>query len=119
MTSLGQGARITSADATIIQGALDEAFGYRGDVTICTYDGRRIEGFVFDRRCGPTLGESVVRILTAASETRIVVKYSEIEALEFTGRDTAAGKSWESWIRKYAQKRAAGETAEIACDAGD
>ena len=31
-------------------------------------------------------------------------------ALAFTGRDTAAGKSWEAWMKKYAEKKAAGES---------
>ncbi|MSR44733.1 MAG: hypothetical protein EXS15_05155 [Phycisphaerales bacterium] len=119
MTAPKQGARVTAADAGLLHAALDEAFGYRGDVTICTTDGRRIDGYVFDRRSGQTLDDSIVRILTATSETRVVVKYSEIDALEFTGRDTAAGKSWENWIRKYAQKKAAGESAEIPCDTLD
>ena len=30
-------------------------------------------------------------------------------ALAFAGRDTAAGKSWEAWVRKYWEKKAAGE----------
>ena len=34
---------------------------------------------------------------------------ASIAALAFTGRDTAAGKSWEAWIKKYAEKKAAGE----------
>jgi len=39
--------------------------------------------------------------------------------LEFSGRDTAAGKSWENWLRKYAQKKVAGEIASIESDLGD
>ena len=35
--------------------------------------------------------------------------YNEIARLEFTGRDTAAGKSFETWVRKYREKKAAGE----------
>jgi len=38
------------------------------------------------------------------------VSYADIAALAFTGRDTAAGKSWEAWMKKYAEKKAAGET---------
>jgi len=37
------------------------------------------------------------------------VPYAEIAALAFTGRDTAAGKSYEAWVRKYREKKAAGE----------
>jgi hypothetical protein len=29
--------------------------------------------------------------------------------LAFTGKDTAAGKSFEAWVRKYNEKKAAGE----------
>jgi hypothetical protein len=43
----------------------------------------------------------------------VSIPYAEIAALAFTGRDTAAGKSWEAWVRKYWEKRAAGETAEL------
>ena len=35
--------------------------------------------------------------------------YSQIAALTFTGRDTAAGKSWQAWLKKYLEKKAAGE----------
>ena len=44
---------------------------------------------------------------------RVSVPYSDIAALAFTGRDPAAGKSWEAWVRKYWEKKASGETAEI------
>ena len=40
---------------------------------------------------------------------KISIAYSDIAALAFSGRDTAAGKSWEAWVRKYWEKKAAGE----------
>ena len=40
---------------------------------------------------------------------KISIPYSDIAALAFSGRDTAAGKSWEAWVRKYWEKKAAGE----------
>ncbi len=117
--SLAQGSVIDASDAQALQGALNEAFGYRGDVTVETKDGRRIEGYIFDLRSGVSLDDSFVRILTATSEDRIVVRYAEIGSLQFSGRDTAAGKSWESWVRKYADKKRAGELASIESDSGD
>ena len=63
--------------------ALEKAFDYRGDVTITRKDGTKVEGYIFDRRTGKTLAES--------------------------GRDTAAGRSWEAWVRKYWEKKTAGE----------
>ena len=89
--------------------ALEEAFDYRGDVTITRKDGTRLEGYIFDRRKGSTLANSVVRLIPQDSPQKISVPYSEIAAVAFTGRDTAAGKSWEAWVRKYWERKAAGE----------
>ena len=89
--------------------ALEKAFDYRGDVSITLKDGRKVEGYIFDRRTGSTLVDSVVRLFPAGSDEKVAVRYSDIAALAFTGRDTAAGKSWEAWVRKYWEKRAAGE----------
>src|SRR5712692_385676 len=92
-----------------IQVALEKAFDYRGDVTITRKDGSKLEGYLFDRRTGRTLKDSVVRLYPKNSDEKLSVSYAEIAALAFSGRDTAAGKSWEAWIRKYWEKRAAGE----------
>ncbi|MGH9667003.1 MAG: hypothetical protein ACRD9L_21470 [Bryobacteraceae bacterium] len=89
--------------------ALEKAFNYRGDVTIARKDGTTLECYVFDRRTRATLADSAVRVLPKNSSVKLSIPYSEIAGLSFTGRDTAAGKSWEAWIRKYWEKKAAGE----------
>ena len=89
--------------------ALEKALDYRGDVTITRKDGSRVEGYIFDCRNGPTLQASSVRLIPQDSAEKIAIPYSEIAALVFSGRDTAAGKSWEAWVRKYWEKKAAGE----------
>ena len=93
--------------------ALEKAFEYRGDVTITCKDGRVIDGYVYDRRAAITLSDSLVRLLPADGSGRVSVPYADIAALHFSGRDTAAGKSWEAWVRKYWEKKAAGESADI------
>ncbi len=92
-----------------IREALEQAFDYRGDVTITLKTGVRIEGYIFDRRPAPQLHQAIVRVLPKDSSERVSIPYSEIAGLAFTGRDTAAGKSWEAWVRKYWEKKAAGE----------
>ena len=92
-----------------LRAALEEAFDYRGDVTITRKDGTRVDGYIFDRRNGTTLDISVVRLIPQNSHEKISIPYSDIAALAFTGRDTAAGKSWEAWVRKYWERKAAGE----------
>jgi hypothetical protein len=90
--------------------ALEKAFDYRGDIQLTLKDGRVIDGYVFDRRTGSTLAASTVRVIPAKERTKLSIPYTEIAALAFTGRDTAAGKSFEAWMKKYREKKAAGET---------
>jgi hypothetical protein len=92
-----------------VRQALEKAFDYRGDVTITRKDGSKIEGYIFDRRTGKTLVDSAVRLFPKDSDQKISVPYADIAALSFTGRDTAAGKSFDAWVKKYWEKKAAGE----------
>jgi hypothetical protein len=93
-----------------LRAALEEAFDYRGDVLITRKDGIKVEGYVFDRRTGKLLADSFVRILPKDGSGKTAVSYADIAALAFTGRDMAAGKSWETWVKQYWEKKAAGET---------
>ena len=93
--------------------ALEKAFDYRGDITLTLKNGSKIEGYVFDRVAGPNLETSFARILLKDSNQRQKIAYADIRALAFSGRDTAAGKSWEAWVRKYWEKKAAGD-AELS-----
>lgn len=89
--------------------ALEKAFDYRGDVTLTLKDNSRIEGYIFDRVAGKTLTTSFVRVMPRDAHQKLKVSYANIAALSFTGKDTAAGKSWEAWVRKYWEKKASGE----------
>jgi len=92
-----------------IRAALEKAFDYRGDVSITLKSGEKVEGYIFDRRTGTSLFDSIVRLFPKAGNQKISISYAEIAALAFTGKDTAAGKSWEAWMKKYQDKKAAGE----------
>jgi hypothetical protein len=92
-----------------LRAALEKAFDYRGDVAITRKDGSKIDGYIFDRVTGTTLENSFVRILPRDSNQRVRISYAEIAALAFSGRDPAAGKSWEAWVRKYWEKKSSGE----------
>jgi len=92
-----------------IRAIIEKAFDYRGDVTVTRKDDTQVTGYLFDRRAGSTLASSIVRLMLATGGERPAIPYSEIAAIAFTGRDTAAGKSYEAWVKKYWEKRAAGE----------
>jgi hypothetical protein len=99
---------LASDDET--RAALEKAFDYRGDVTITRKNGSSVEGYIFDRRsAGTTLADCSVRLFPKDRDEKISIAYSDIARLVFTGKDTAAGKSFETWVKKYHEKKAAGE----------
>ena len=89
--------------------ALEKAFDYRGDVTLTLKSGEKIEAFIFSRHTGATLADSWVQYFAPDSPGKHKVSYAEIARLEFSGKDRAAGKHWEDWVKAYNEKKAAGE----------
>jgi len=89
--------------------ALERAFDYRGDITLTLKNGARVEAFVFNRQTGKTLADSRLQYFTADAAEKQSVSYAEIARIEFTGKDCAAGKQWEDWVKKYRERKAAGE----------
>ena len=111
-----QGKITDSSDPQSLSCAIDEAFDYRGDVTITTANGQIIQGYIFDKRSGSTPAESFIRIIPAKGGERVTIFYQDIDILKFTGRDTAAGKSFDTWIKKYITKKQAGQAANIPAE---
>ena len=108
-----QGKTADSSDPQSLSSAIDEAFDYRGDVTITTSNGQIIQGYIFDKSSGSTPAESYIRIIPTKGGDRVTIFYDDINILKFTGRDTAAGKSFDTWIKKYITKKRAGQSANI------
>ncbi len=108
-----QGLVASREDEKALLDALEKAFDYRGDVTLELVGGERVSGYIFDRRVGATLAASNVRLLCDGSDEKVLVAFDRIERLEFSGRDTAAGKSFETWLKKYVEKKLAGERASL------
>ena len=92
-----------------VRQALEKAFDYRGDVTITTKAGKKIEAFIFNRHTGATLAESYVQYFEPNVNGKQKLGYAEIARLEFTGKDRAAGKHWEDWVKAYNERKASGE----------
>jgi transcriptional antiterminator Rof (Rho-off) len=97
------------ANETELRDALEKAFDYRGDITITLKSGERFEAYVFNRRTGATLAESWVQYFAPNVEAKQKLAYDQIARLEFTGKDRAAGKHWEDWVKAYNERKAAGE----------
>lgn len=110
---------LDNSDPAMLREGVARAVDFRGDVTIVTTDGRTIVGYAFDARLAPAPDPVVdeIRVLPADSNDRVRVPIASIQSLAFTGKDAASGKSWESWIRRYAEKKLAGEAANIESEA--
>ncbi len=92
-----------------LRNALEKAFDYRGDVTITTKSGQRSEAYIFNRHTGATLADSWVQYFAPNVNGKQKLGYSDIARLEFSGKDRAAGKHWEDWVKAYNERKAAGE----------
>jgi hypothetical protein len=83
--------------------AFEEAFDYRGDVTLELCSGETIEGYLFNRE--PTGNPPSVSLLLKGSDQPRLVAYTEIAKLVFSGKDAADGKSYEAWKAKKKAER--------------
>jgi hypothetical protein len=110
-----QGMAIDRSDMERFGQALDWAVDYRGDVTLCTTD-QEIECYVFDRLPSPNGESGTIRYMTKADASRIPLSIDQVREIRFSGKDTAAGKSFDRWIQRYIEKKLAGETASIDCE---
>ena len=109
-----KGVVIDDSDPERLQHALQLSLDYRGDVTVTRRStGIEVEGYIYDRVTGATPRDMAIRMIPSNGDDRVTIPVNDIEQLRFSGRDTAAGKSFETWMKKYVQKKLAGEKAEI------
>ncbi|MCH2145161.1 MAG: hypothetical protein MK082_08450 [Phycisphaerales bacterium] len=117
-TAHAQGGILEPHDEPSMRDALEVARDYRGDVEIELKDGTRLLGFVFDIDTKAGDGPAA-RMELPKDGGRRVVKSAEIKCIHLSGKDPAAGKSWENWVRRYAEKKLAGESASIESESLD
>jgi hypothetical protein len=91
-----------------LKNALEKAFDFRGDVTITLKSGEKMEAYIFNRQTGASLADSFVQYFAPNAPEKRKLSYDQIARLEF-GKDRAAGKHWEDWVKAYTEKKAAGE----------
>ncbi len=78
--------------------ALRAAFDYRGDVTLTLADGAAVEGYVTNLR-----GDSVELWRRGTTEA-LSVPAVRVRRIELSGRDTASGRSYQTWLAEYKQR---------------
>ena len=66
---------------------IDEAFDYRGHVTITFNDGGVIVGYLFNRELVPMKGEAYIEIIPKDTDERRRFSASEVKSVAITGKD--------------------------------
>ena len=86
--------------------SLRVAFEYRGDVTLLLDDDSRVDGYLSN------LTDDTLRLWCRGETAQLEIPIRHVKHVELTGRDTASGKSWQTWMKKQeAAQRAATEAA--------
>ena len=88
-----------------LEDVIERAFDYRGDVTVVRRDGTQVVGYLFNRNA--EAAERFVQMFDRAGQGPLTIPYAEIGTIRFTGKDTAAGKSYEAWLRRKTGPRGA------------
>jgi hypothetical protein len=94
---------------------VERAFDYRGDVTVVRRDGTEVIGYLFNRNGEVT--RRFVQMFDRTGDGPLTIPYAEIRTIRFTGKDTAAGKSYEAWLRRKTDRPAAPAASDSAREA--
>ena len=78
-----------------LEQVIDLAFDYRGDVTVERMDGAAVVGYLFNRN--GSAASPFVQLFDRETGEAVTLGYDEIANIRFTGRDPAAGQSYEAW----------------------
>ena len=85
-----------------LEEVIERAFDYRGDVTVVRRDGTELIGYLFNRHA--EVAEPFVQMFDHAGDGPFRIAYADIRTIRFTGRDTAAGKSYDAWLRRKTER---------------
>ncbi len=108
------GTVVDACEPEALRRALDAALSYRGDVMITRRStGQTIEGYLFDCTSQASLAQSAVRLIPKDGSERVTIRGNDIARIKFSDKDPAAGKSFQTWVKKYVAKKLAGESANI------
>jgi hypothetical protein len=116
MEGVCRGFRWEGDDPDQLREVVEAAFDYRGDVTLLLRGGGELEGYLSNRETGAP--EPFVEVFPAKGGGKRRVLFRELRGLAFSGKDTASGKSWETWVKKWKAKKEAEARGEKVADIG-
>ncbi len=82
-----------------VEKQIEAAYDYRGHVTIALKDGRGVEGYLFNRVIKGQ-AEPFIEVFPKGSDKSERFLISSVKSVALTGEDTAAGKSFDDYVKK-------------------
>jgi len=95
---------LRATDAEFLK-CIQDVVDFRGDVTVVLKNGSRFVGYVYNSN------SKSLEMFPRDSSRKEAIEFSEIAEIEFSGEDTAKGKSWEDWKKKKAAAESAPASA--------
>jgi hypothetical protein len=80
--------------------AFEIAFNYRGNVTLHLDDGSQAQGYVSN------LSPETLHLWLRGETSTIEIPRQRVVRIALTGRDTASGKSWKTWVKTHPEAHA-------------
>ena len=68
---------------------IDEAFDFRGHVTVTLKDGKVIEGYIYHRNLDERFGEPCLEMFPKDKDERLVIPAQNVKSVALTGKDFA------------------------------
>jgi len=99
-----EGKRLLTNNDAALRKAIEHARDYRGDVTIYLKTGKHVIGYVFDHHEG--IPNPYIKLFLANQSEPSFVMCQDIAKVEFSGEDTAFGRSWDDWAQKWQKPQA-------------
>lgn len=69
---------------------IDEAFDFRGHVTVVFTDGKTVEGYLFNRELTPMSGEAYIEMIPKDTDQRLRFPAASVMSVALTGKDFAS-----------------------------
>ena len=98
-------------DAATLAEVIEQAFDYRGDVTIVRRDGTEVVGYLYNRDAA--VARPFVQVFEQQGGAALTLPYADIQTIRYTGRDTAAGNSYAAWLRTREAAKAARSAPDV------
>ncbi|MBI4345574.1 MAG: hypothetical protein HY553_01885 [Elusimicrobia bacterium] len=90
-----------------IERQIEAAYDFRGHASITFKDGRTLVAYIFNREyANPRAAEQHwIEVIPKDSEERLRIPIAELAKVELTGKDYAAGNSFEDYLKKKAAEQ--------------